>query len=87
MDVKVAEAKALELNAEMADAAPLDAEVAQPASKELADKTPSGSMGALAKNLSASRREGFDNEDMVVVFRVLGIVEQMQCKLMCKLPR
>jgi len=39
-------------------AAPFPAELAQPASKEPADKAPKGNMGALAKNLSAWRREG-----------------------------
>ena len=48
IDVNAAEA-----NAPAMGAAAVVPDVAQPASKELTDMAPSGSMGALARNLSA----------------------------------
>ena len=64
IDMNAAEAKAGEVKA-VAAAPPeaVVADVAQPASKELADKAPSGNMGALAKNLSAPRRESCDKSE------------------------
>jgi hypothetical protein len=75
MDVKVADAKALEAKAAVAAVLPeaVLTEVAQPASKELVDKAPSGNIGALAKNLSARRRENCDKserDDIVIVPKV-----------------
>ncbi|MFT6591429.1 MAG: hypothetical protein ACJA2P_002283 [Rhodoferax sp.] len=42
--------------------------LAQPASKELTDRAPKGSMGAAASIFSAARREGIGVIDMAVLF-------------------
>ena len=57
MPVKLAETKAaVDIDAELVAAAGIPV-VEQPASNEFADNAPSGNIGAVAKNLSALRRE------------------------------